>query len=219
MTEQDSIRELLDVHDPDLKLTEKQIRIIEAAIESFSEKGYSATTTSEIAKKAGVAEGTIFKHYKTKKDLLLAIIMPTIYNTVAPLLVQDFVKKVFEQEYHSFEAFLRSLVHNRFQFAKKRFPILRIFAQEVAFHGELQQQLKESFTRVVNPHFSKVIRHFQEKGEIIDYPVETVMRMIISSAVGHLITRFLILPDNTWDDELELERTVQFIVQGLKPKN
>lgn len=51
-------------------LTEKQKKIIIAAIESFSEKGYAATSTSEIAKKAGVAEGTIFRHYKTKKIYL-----------------------------------------------------------------------------------------------------------------------------------------------------
>lgn len=215
MHEQESIRALLDIEDTDLKLTDKQIKILEAAIESFSEKGFAATSTSEIAKKAGVAEGTIFKHYKTKKDLLLSIIMPTIYSTVAPIIAQDFVKKVFEQEYHSFEDFLRALLQNRFQFAKKRFPILRIFAQEIAFHEELQEQLKKSFTKIVIPHFSKIIGHFQEKGEIVDYPIETVMRLIISSSVGHLITRFIILPDFPWDDELEIERTVQCIVRGL----
>ena len=63
--------ELLDNGD---ELTEKQKKIIVSAIQSFAEKGYSATSTSEIAKKAGVAEGTIFRHYKTKKDLLLAIV-------------------------------------------------------------------------------------------------------------------------------------------------
>lgn len=58
---------------PVKSMTDKQISIISAAIEIFAEKGYSATTTSVIAKKAGVGEGTIFHHYKTKKDLLLAI--------------------------------------------------------------------------------------------------------------------------------------------------
>lgn len=48
-------------------LTERQKKIVAAAIESFAEKGYSATSTKEIAQKAGVAEGTIFRHYKTKR--------------------------------------------------------------------------------------------------------------------------------------------------------
>lgn len=41
--------------------------VLKAAVKIFSEKGYSAATTSEIAKEAGVAEGTIFRYFKTKK--------------------------------------------------------------------------------------------------------------------------------------------------------
>lgn len=67
MNEQQWIKELLKVNGEDVKLSEKQIKILEAAIEIFAEKGYASTSTSEIAKRAGVAEGTIFRHYKTKK--------------------------------------------------------------------------------------------------------------------------------------------------------
>ncbi len=58
--------------------TEKQLKVIEATIDTFAQKGFAATSTSEIAKKAGVSEGTIYRHYKTKKDLLMSIITPTI---------------------------------------------------------------------------------------------------------------------------------------------
>lgn len=60
------IEELLAVKE-DGQMTPKQISILEAAIEIFSDKGFSAASTSEIAQKAGVAEGTIFRYYKTKK--------------------------------------------------------------------------------------------------------------------------------------------------------
>ena len=49
------------------------MKISSAACELFCEKGYSATSTSEIAKRAEVSEGTIFKYFATKKDLLLYI--------------------------------------------------------------------------------------------------------------------------------------------------
>ena len=42
------------------------MRILEA-VDMFGEKGYASTSTSEIAKRAGVAEGTIFRYYKTKR--------------------------------------------------------------------------------------------------------------------------------------------------------
>ena len=51
------------------KLTKKQQSILIAAVQLISEKGYESVSTAEIAKKAGVAEGTIFRLYKTKKDL------------------------------------------------------------------------------------------------------------------------------------------------------
>ena len=49
--------------------------ILFAAIKIFSEKGYNAATTSEIAKEAAVSEGTIFRYYKSKKDLLEKMIV------------------------------------------------------------------------------------------------------------------------------------------------
>ena len=48
--------------------------IISAALELFAKKGFSATTTDEIAKKAKVSKGLIFSHFSTKEDLLLALI-------------------------------------------------------------------------------------------------------------------------------------------------
>ncbi|MHB8066249.1 MAG: TetR/AcrR family transcriptional regulator, partial [Ruminiclostridium sp.] len=54
----------------ELDLPDKEKRILEAAIQISNEKGFSSATTSEIAKRAGVAEGTIFRYFKTKHDIL-----------------------------------------------------------------------------------------------------------------------------------------------------
>jgi AcrR family transcriptional regulator len=45
-------------------------RLVRAAIELFTTQGYHVTTTLQIAKKAGVAEGTIYKHFESKQHLL-----------------------------------------------------------------------------------------------------------------------------------------------------
>src|SRR2546430_14366674 len=49
---------------------------MEAAAEVFAERGFEGATTAEIAQRAGVAEGTIFKRFRTKRDLLLAVVGP-----------------------------------------------------------------------------------------------------------------------------------------------
>lgn len=74
MREQENLLEELFNQDKDF--TDKQKKILIAAIESFAEKGYASTSTSEIAKKAGVAEGTIFRHYKTKKSFSISLLSP-----------------------------------------------------------------------------------------------------------------------------------------------
>ncbi len=45
-------------------------RLARAALELFTTQGYHVTTTPEIAKKAGVAEGTIYRHFQSKQQLL-----------------------------------------------------------------------------------------------------------------------------------------------------
>ena len=55
-------------------MTEKQENIIAAALELFAQEGFKSTSTSKVAKKAGVSEGLIFRHFKNKDGLLEAII-------------------------------------------------------------------------------------------------------------------------------------------------
>ena len=47
-------------------------RLLRAALELFTTIGFRATTTPEIAAHAGVAEGTIYRHFSGKEDLLIA---------------------------------------------------------------------------------------------------------------------------------------------------
>ena len=45
--------------------------ILRAALALFAEKGFYQTTTKAIARKAGIAEGTLFNYFETKEDLAL----------------------------------------------------------------------------------------------------------------------------------------------------
>lgn len=50
---------------------DKRERILEAAIAVFAEKGFAQTKVSEIARVAGVADGTIYLYFDNKDDLLI----------------------------------------------------------------------------------------------------------------------------------------------------
>lgn len=91
-------------------------RILKAAHEEFSKKGLIATKTSDIAYSIGVAHGTLFLHFPTREDLLLAVIESfgiQIGKRLQQLLLhQGSLAEVFAahlsviQEYESFYTFL-----------------------------------------------------------------------------------------------------------------
>ena len=65
---------------------EKKNKIIEAAYEIFSEVGYYAANTPEIAKKAGVSTGIIYGYFKNKKDILSYVLKIYINKVALPVM-------------------------------------------------------------------------------------------------------------------------------------
>src|SRR5437763_4601124 len=59
---------------PRNKQSDKYLRILEAAVVVIAEHGYFQARVSEIADRAGVADGTIYLYFHNKEELLLAAI-------------------------------------------------------------------------------------------------------------------------------------------------
>lgn len=55
------------------KRSDKRALITDAAVEVFAEKGFHQARVSDIARRAGVADGTIYLYFKNKEDLLLSL--------------------------------------------------------------------------------------------------------------------------------------------------
>ncbi len=64
---------------------DKRERILAAAISVFAEKGFYATRVSEIAKAAGVADGTIYLYFENKEDVLVSIFRDRIGQLIEVL--------------------------------------------------------------------------------------------------------------------------------------
>ena len=66
---------------------ERRSAILEAAIDTFAERGFHHARVSDVARKAGVADGTIYLYFKSKDDLLISLFeekMEQIENDVPP---------------------------------------------------------------------------------------------------------------------------------------
>lgn len=66
----------------------RQAELLDAAAEMFREKGYHDTLTSEIAERAGVVEGTIYRYFATKRELLNKVVERAYEDAIADYDVQ-----------------------------------------------------------------------------------------------------------------------------------
>jgi len=81
-------------------MTNKQSKIIEAALKLFANEGYNATSTSKVAKEAKVSEGLIFRHFKNKQGLADAILNQgrlACYNIFTSILSEEDPKQVIKK--------------------------------------------------------------------------------------------------------------------------
>ena len=99
-------------------MTEKQTNILKAALELFASQGYAATSTSKVAKAAGVSEGLIFRHFTNKEGLLNSIM--------------EQGKEIAFREYASVlgredpKAVIRGILEMPFHISKEHYPLWRL---------------------------------------------------------------------------------------------
>lgn len=56
------------------KAEERKNEILDAADELFAQKGFDGTSTNDILEKVGIARGTLYHHFKSKEDIMDALI-------------------------------------------------------------------------------------------------------------------------------------------------
>lgn len=66
-----------------LKAPQRREQLIEVATRLFARSGYEATTTAAIAHAAGVTEPILYRHFKSKQDLFVAIVREVSNGTLA----------------------------------------------------------------------------------------------------------------------------------------
>ncbi|WP_312113801.1 TetR/AcrR family transcriptional regulator [Brevibacillus reuszeri] len=199
------------------EMTEKQRNILRASIKLFAEKGFHASSTSEIAKEAGVAEGTIFRHYKSKKDILLAVVAPVLLKVAAPFILKD-VREIFKEESKKpFTEVMTQLYRNRLELVMANEKHVRIMLQEAFFHDEIREALIASVFADVKEMARKLIEAKVDVGELRPLPTQAVFRAVLSSMIGLILFRQVLDPDEfgTYSDEEQIALSVDILMNGI----
>lgn len=194
-------------------MTDKKRRVVVAAIEAFAELGYAAATTNKIARRAGVAEATIFRHFESKKDMLLRIVRPLVGAVLLPRLVANMHEVAHDQT--DIAAALRSIMRNRLDHAARYAPLWRILLQEVPLHPELRSILHEGIVAKLHGQLEDVLHRFVDSGQLRPVSIQRLARTGLSLVVGYFVACQLLSPDTHWDDEEEIDFIVGVLLRGL----
>ena len=171
-------------------MTEKHKAIVRAAVELFSEKGYAACSTKEIAQRAEVAEALIFRHYPTKKDLMLRITERIIGAALFPL-ISSGLSELLSKSYKTREEFLSAFFQNRMTLIQDGLPLFKIIFQELPFQPEIRAMLIEQVKKMPLPGIAKKLN----VGKELKLSGADVIQLLLTCLFGFFVLRNVMMPE------------------------
>lgn len=182
---------------------EKKNLIMDTALEQFSNQGFQATTITQIARHAGISKGLMYNYFKSKEDLLAAIInrsLADIYTSFNP----DHDSLLTTEEFELFIRKVFNLFREKRQFWKL---IYRVMLQQGVYENLLidptnsfrvgEMSLKEFSEDMIR----LMIDYFARKGEKAgpDYDPVTEMLMFSNTLKGFALT-YIFAPEHYPDE-------------------
>jgi|SRR5216684_2258245 TetR/AcrR family fatty acid metabolism transcriptional regulator len=188
---------------------EKRARIMDAAIKVFAERGFHTATVAEIARGAGVADGTIYLYFKSKDDLLLRLFDEKMTELLeaARLALAD--EKTAPARLRRFIQLHLSLVEKNPELASVLIVELRQSAQ---FLKAADRNKLASYVDLI----AEVVRAGQESGELNNGISPVVVKRAIFGALDELALGWLLSGRRTNLRKTAAE-VAEWLVRGLLP--
>jgi AcrR family transcriptional regulator len=195
------------------QITEKRRRqILKAGLDVFSRKGYTAATIPEIARAAGIATGTIYIYYPSKRELFIAVIKNFVVTT--PLL--NLIDKIPKAD---ITLIFKHILHDRFDLLKSE-----TMSQIPSLIGEVQRdpELKALWLeQFLQPFLSRIeagYRAMTASGKFRRLEPAVAVRAVGGVFLGFLMLRVMEgdtspldrLPQDKIADDM-----VNFVLHGL----
>lgn len=180
-----------------MKEEDTRQRILYAAREMFSKKGYAGSTTKEISSVAEVAEITLFRHFETKNNLFC--------ETISKFIVKPMLNFNSSKTKVNSGKIIQKIIEERIDTLRKNRELFICTIYEAQFNDEIKDMLKSIFSKVHDEltHYMKSPREDSNIG----YTAE----IILSTIVGLIIFESL-TGSNNLKDKYKLYETIKTLV-------
>lgn len=181
-------------------------RILDTAISLMTEKGYNPVTIREIAGAVGLSEMTVFRHFSSKADILMAAMQKKSYTEIIGEVFTTHVRWELEHD-------LRCITRRYFDVAEQRLDILRIYFSAL---GQLDEHSAElvsdvtSFRRHLQAYFEEMIRRKKIRALDSQYVTSLFWNLIF----GFVMTLIIRKRSGLSRDDY-VEHVVDVVINGL----
>ena len=189
------------------KANDKYRRILEAAIKVFAEQGFFHSTISQIAREAGVADGTIYLYFKNKDDILL-----NFFNYKTKQVFDGFRREVDKAD-NSLDK-LRFLIRRHLGEFQKDRNMAVVYQAETHQNRRLAEEQIKEMAKMYLDLVTEIVEKGQQEGTIRrDVYVGLVKRYILGG-VDEVINTWL-HSDGGYDLVSMADPLVDLFIRGI----
>jgi len=192
-------------------LVSKKDKIVQTALELFTEHGFKATTTKEIALKSGVAEGLIFYYFKDKNELLNHLISEFSF-------VESMYKEMKELSEMNPVPALIQLGHLYSDFLSSNKSFLSfIWSPEMVQNKDVSVKvvhLIHSMSKQINTHLTRAV-----SGPVKKQTIQLATSMFLSTLLTHFLVGKRASDEIPLENDNYIESVVNLILKGLDISN
>ena len=194
-------------------LTEKQKRVLQASLELFASQGFEATTSQQIAKRAGVSVGSVYHTFPTKQAILVAVLAP-IFEGTMDTVANQFNDNTFGKGFESVEELVKVTIADRFYFADKNINVIRLMLGQMLVNSVFVEDLKKFFEQQAKQLVLPTIVRLQAEQKIKNLPIEKILQILFYPLATYLGKR--VLGINNMSLEEEIEFATEITIKTLK---
>ncbi len=192
------------------KGTDTKEKIFNAALKVFGKKGFSAATTAEIAEEAGVAQGTIFRYYKTKKDILRGVMLEYIDKFEEFVDFNSIQNVIEDNKDKPLDEILKLIVLNRYEVFKKNFHISKVIHYEMQFHEDIMDMHLQKCKEKEGTVMKHILQHIDIDGDKYKQLDQKSLSIIFTSMMFGMF--FQRLNGIRGNDEVPIEKEIDIII-------
>jgi AcrR family transcriptional regulator len=184
-------------------------RLLDAAAETFARDGIRGATTREIARKAEVNEVTLFRHFKSKEQLLRAVLQRGLVSEVA---MMDQHSSWKENLRESMEKYAR----HYYSHMEKKEGIARAFLAEAQILPKSMQTMIAEVIRPVRERLVLILTDAQRAGVVRkEVNVECALDAFKNTLYAGMLRQGVYLPRNYTMDAY-ISTVVDIFVRGIE---